>query len=123
MFEAILWAGTGALLYRFLATMMAVGHASIFANKIIKQTLFLLGSAASDVAFIKELKNKVAHEALTPEQAEWIKKVDDKLFEDWKANSIQMFHNAFTGNTSSLVKFRDWKEAMTYLDKEIKENK
>lgn len=123
MLSALLWAFTGALVYKVLATMMAVGHASIFTKKVIKQTLFLLNSAASDVAFIKQLKNKVAHEALTPEQAEWIKKVDDKLFDDWKLNSIRMFHNTFTGNTSSLVEFKDWQEAMAYLDKETKENK
>ena len=47
MLSALLWAFTGALVYKVLATMMAVGHASIFTKKVIKQTLFLLNSAAA----------------------------------------------------------------------------
>lgn len=120
MLNSLLWAVIGAVLYKILATIFQIGHAGLLAKNIISHCLRLLGEVASDVAFIKQLKHKVAQEALSEEQANYIKELDDQMFEDWKERSILKFHQSFSGNTSSLIKFANWKEAMQYLDQEIK---
>ena len=120
MLNAILWAVAGATIYKFLATVFQIGHATIFAKKVISHCLVLLGDVAVDVEFLKELKHRVSMQTLTEEQAEYIKELDDKLLDNWKKNSIRIFHSTFTGNMSSFVKFTNWSEAMKQLEEEIK---
>ena len=120
MLNAILWATAGAVIYKFLATVFQIGHATIFAQKVITHCLILLGEVAHDIAFLKELKHRVSLQTLTKEQAEYIKDLDDQLLDNWKNNSIRIFHNTFTGNMSSFVKFSNWSEAMKQLEEEVK---
>ena len=120
MLNSLMWAVIGAIIYKILATVFQIGHATLFAQKVITHCLMLLGDVAADVEFLKELKHRVSMQALSEDQAEYIKQLDDKLLNNWKKNAIRIFHTTFTGNMSNFVKFSDWSEAMKQLEEEIK---
>ena len=77
----LLWALSGALLYRISCLILNYARASLFFKEIITRCLILTGGMVEHIAFMQELKYQIMHQNnLDEEQIKFIKQVDEKNF-------------------------------------------
>ena len=114
----IVWAVFGAISFKVASSLFSFGHYSLFAKKVLTHSLMLVGTVVEDLAFTRELKYlQMAKSGMSPEEIDFIKKVDEQALKNWKESSINLFKGSFPGPLESIVKFNNWKEAMQELDR------
>ncbi len=83
--------------------------------------LRILIMAHEDYAYLKEKKSMMMHKMGVEEnEIKMTKNIDDANIAKWQHTSINKFLLAIPPRFKKLVEYRDWRGAMTYLNKFIK---
>ena len=82
-----------------------------------EDALKLLGTAAQDIAYIRQLKHQTVEKYGDSEQLKIIKNTDDHVFSSWKRTAGENFKQNFPEPYNKAIEFNNWDEAMEVLDK------
>jgi hypothetical protein len=121
MYELI-WFVAGAITYKFLSKLFALGQAAVVFKHIEINILVILASLTEDISFIKALRYKTMKDSgVDPEQIEKNRVLDDEFFDAWKVSCI---YNMRT-STPRYIKpsFSTWNEGMNLMNKFYKDQK
>jgi len=117
----LMWFLLGALTYKLLAKMLNIGKVILLLQEVQIDCLQLLGTVVEDVAFIRTLKYKTMKKALaTSEQVKQAQEIDEQALSLWKETAIRKLIENFPKKFRSLIKFKNWREAMNFLNKYYK---
>ena len=92
----------------------------MFMDNSATTALKLLGTAAEDIAFIRQLKYQVVEKYGDSEQLKIIINTDEHVLQSWKRNAIYNFKNNYPKPYNKMLSFNTWDEAMASLDKVYK---
>ena len=107
----------------FLARFFEVVHTWRMVKETIVWLLYMCGKIEEDVAFLQEMKNQHMHKAeFTKEQIREFKKVDERYLTNWRDSVILSLIKRSPPHFRSLLPFKDWREAMRFMDKELKDD-
>ena len=114
----LLWFLAGIVSCRFASTIINYSHGGAFIQEINKYALLLIGLMSEDINFIRQRKYLLLKEVDIPEsEINFIKEMDEKVFDGWKLTVISRFFNAYPKYLHKLVPFEDWDGAMEELTK------
>ena len=107
----------------FLARFFEVVHTWRMVRQTVVWLLYMCSKIVEDVAFLQELKRTHMRKAeFTTEQIQDFEKVDDQYLTNWKDSVILSLVKTSPPHFRSLVPFKDWREAMRYMEKELKDD-
>ena len=105
----------------FLARFLEVVHTWKLVQETVVYLLFMCSKIAEDVAFLEEVKRKHMHKAdFTREQIREFQKVDEQTLTNWKNSVILSIVKRAPPHFRSMLPFRDWQEAMKFMDKTLR---
>ena len=105
----------------FLARFFEVVHTWRMVKETIVWFLYMCSKIVEDVAFLQEVKNTHMRKAdFTAEQIREFEKVDEKYLTNWKDSVILSLVKRSPPHFRSLLPFTDWREAMRFMEKELK---
>ena len=115
--NSFLWFILGFAFCRIMQNLYIIGKISIFMRKAAEDALKLLGTAAEDIAYIRQLKHQTVEKYGDSEQLKRIKNTDDHVFNSWKRSAVENFKRNFPEPYNKAIEFKNWDEAMEVLDK------
>jgi len=101
---------------RILHNLYLIGGVTVFMRNTAENALKLLGAAAEDMAFMKQLKYQTVENYGDKEQLKVIKNTDDYVFNAWKRKTIEDYKRHFPAPYNRRLTFDTWEEAMQQLD-------
>lgn len=105
----------------FLARFFEVIHTWRMVKETIVWVLYMCAKLVEDVAFLQEVKNSHMQKAeFSPQQIAEFKKVDERYLTNWKDSVILSLVKRAPPHFQSLLPFTDWREAMRFMEKELK---
>ena len=105
----------------FLARFFEVIHTWRMVKETIVWVLYMCAKLVEDVAFLQEVKNSHMQKAeFSPQQIAEFKKVDERYLTNWKDSVILSLVKRAHPHFQSLLPFTDWREAMRFMEKELK---
>lgn len=107
----------GIFTAKVFSGLISLGLSAIIVRSAMESSLRLLGNAATDMAYIKQLKHKTMKENGVSDDT--IQSENSKLegeFGMWKLNSIQNIKLALSDRYEFMADFHDWEQAMGKLD-------
>jgi len=111
-----LWFISGALIYKFLLTMLGMAQRTHVIQQLQINILTFLGTVLEDIAYIKALKYRTMQETqVDPNQIKLAKMRDEEFFEEWKTSCIQKIHNSVPSYVR--LSFDNWQEGIALLNK------
>ena len=116
--ENLLWFLMGVICANILTRLMAFGRMGLFTENVSNQCLKLLGAVHEDVAFIKQMKERMLVEMGTPENEIKIQvNIDDYALRSWRRASVNNFISGYPRQFRTNIGFYDWSTAMQKLNK------
>tara|TARA_Y100000296_G_C5177562_1_gene261022 strand:+ start:3308 stop:3625 length:318 start_codon:yes stop_codon:yes gene_type:complete len=85
-------------------------------SRAVENALKLLGGAAENMAYMRQLKYQTVENYGDKEHLKVIKNTDDHDFNTWKLKAIQDFKECFPSPYDAHIPFNDWDGAMRVLD-------
>jgi hypothetical protein len=105
----------------FLARFFEVIHTWRMVKETVVWLLYMCSKIVEDVAFLQEVKRTHMHQAeFTPEQIRQFEEVDDKYLTNWKDSVILGLVKRAPPHFRSMLPFKDWREAMRFMNDELK---
>jgi len=115
-----LWFVLGIFSYRVVASILTYGHMSIFMDDLRNNILKLLAVTMEDIVQLREHKYIIMKEVDLPEEEiQAAREADKKTLSVWKESIVARFIVHWPKYYRSLLKFDNWREAMSEL-KEVK---
>jgi len=106
----------GFIFCRILHNLYIIGGVTIFMRNAAENALKLLGNAAEDIAFIRQLKYQTVEKYGDTEHLKVIRNTDDYVFNTWKRTAIENYKQNFPAPYNKNIAFDTWEEAMKALD-------
>jgi len=106
----------GFMLCRLLHSLYMMGRITLFMHKSAEDALKLLGNAAEDMAYMRQLKYQTVEKYGDKEQLKVIKNIDDYVFNAWKRKAIGNYKHHFPAPYNKSIPFSTWEEAMQVLN-------
>ena len=107
----------------FLARFFEVVHTWRIVKETIVWLLYMCSKIVEDVAFLQEVKkNHMQKAEFTSEQIREFEKVDERYLTNWKDSVILSLVKRSPPHFRSLLPFTDWREAMRFMEKELKDD-
>ena len=105
----------------FLSRLFEGVHTWRMVRETIVWLLYMCSKLVEDVAFLQEVKNSHMHKSeFTEEQIQEFKKVDERYLTNWKNSVILSLVKRSPPHFRSLLPFKDWREAMQFMEKELR---
>ena len=105
----------------FVARFLEVGHTWRMVQETITHLLWMCSKIVEDVAFLQEVKRSHMRKAeFTTEQIRQFDEVDDKYLTNWKDSVILGLVKRAPPHFRSMLPFKDWREAMRFMNDELK---
>lgn len=105
----------------FLARLLEVVHTWRMVKETIVWLLYMCSKIVEDVAFLQEVKKTHMRKAdFTPQQIRQFQEVDDKYLTNWKDSVILGLVKRAPPHFRSMLPFKDWREAMRFMNDELK---
>jgi len=105
----------------FLARFLEVIHTWRIVKETIVWLLYMCSKIVEDTAFLEEVKNSHMRKAeFSEEQIREFKKVDERYLTNWKDSVILSLVKRAPPHFRSLIPFTDWREAMRFMEQELK---
>lgn len=106
----------------FLARFIEVVHTWRMVKETVIWLLHMCSKLVEDVAFLEEVKRTHMRQAeFTQEQIQEFEKVDKRYLTNWKDSVILALVKRAPPHFKSLLPFTDWNEAMSYMNKELRD--
>ena len=107
----------------FLARFFEVIHTWRMVRETIVWLLYMCSKLVEDVIFLQEVKKNHMHKAeFTSAQIREFEKVDEKYLTNWKDSVILSLVKRSPPHFRSMLPFKDWHEAMRFMQKELKDD-
>jgi len=105
----------------YLARLFEVIHLWRLAQETIAHLLLMCAKITEDVAFLEEVKRKHMTRAdFSKEQIRQFQEVDKRTLTNWKDSVILSIVKKAPPHFRSLLPFKDWNEAMTFMNDSLK---
>jgi hypothetical protein len=105
----------------FLARLLEVIHTWRMVQQTVVYLLWMCSKLVEDVAFLQEVKRSHMRKAeFTSEQVRQFEEVDDKYLTNWKDSVILGLVKRAPPHFRSMLPFKDWREAMQFMEQELK---
>ena len=105
----------------FLARFFEVIHTWRMVKETIVWLLYMCSKLVEDVAFLQEVKkNHLRKAEYTPAQIREFEKIDERYLTNWKNSVILSLVKRSPPHFRSLVPFKDWREAMRFMEEELR---
>jgi hypothetical protein len=105
----------------FLARLLEVIHTWRMVQQTIVYLLWMCSKLVEDVAFLQEVKRSHMRKAeFTSEQIREFEEVDNKYLTNWKDSVILGLVKRAPPHFRSMLPFKDWREAMQFMEQELK---
>tara|TARA_R110002020_G_scaffold66563_19_gene175017 strand:- start:3410 stop:3790 length:381 start_codon:yes stop_codon:yes gene_type:complete len=115
LLEAALWFGMGVLSYKLMAYLVGYGRSAAMIQKTIFGLLLML--KYYDKVFQSEKDKIVAKIKEENPDATASHKLLDLTLEAWRFQSVRSIKKYLPPNLQGLAAFKDWDEAMRFIDK------
>lgn len=107
----------GVFSCKFFTQFFEVSHAAHLVEKTVYRCLLICAKIHEDIVFLKEIKYKHLREAGYEEKKiREFMSIDDKITDNWKESIIQNILINSPRVFSFVLKFTNWKEAMSQLN-------
>ena len=105
----------------FLARFFEVVHTWRMVKETVVWLLYMCSKLVEDAAFLEEVKNQHMRKAeFTEDQIREFKKVDERYLTNWKDSVILSLVKRSPPHFRAFIPFTDWREAMRFMEKELK---
>ena len=106
----------------WLARLFEVIHTWRIVQETVVYLLMMCNKIVEDVAFLSEVKRKHMEEAdFTEEQIRKFEEVDQKTLTNWQDSVILSLVKRAPPHFRSLLPFKDWSEAMRFMNSALRE--
>tara|TARA_R110000824_G_scaffold282955_4_gene471234 strand:+ start:1165 stop:1551 length:387 start_codon:yes stop_codon:yes gene_type:complete len=118
MLTYALWFFFGALLHKFLALALRLGHNLIIFEKTTDSILSILDAVSRDVEKASEIKRRFLRDTDIPDKIiNNIEETDKKLLNEWKSVIISKMIACTPRSYYKYIKYTSWDEAMPRVEK------
>ena len=119
-----IWFLAGFLVSDIIGRLASLTRAYLMFKQVELDCLTLIGTAAKDYAFMKEVKKQSLEAALSTSRANEIKiqdNIDEHAFQSWKSVVIKNMISNYPFKFRKNLRYYNWSTAMEYLTEQLKE--
>ena len=122
MVFVVLGFGAGVFTSFYLTRFFEVIHMWRLFREVLAHLLLMCLKIVEDVSFLEEVKKKHMQQAdFTPQQIRQFREVDERTLTNWKDSVILSLVSKAPPSFRSMMPFRNWDEAMRFLNQTLKQ--
>jgi len=123
LIESLGWYVLGIFSYRIGTSLFNTSRAMIVFSEAVYYSLTVLKISHENILSAQELKIEAMKNAgVEQELIDASKKVDNEFLETWRITSLYMLQKSLPPAYKPLASFKNWFQAMRYLDKRLRKN-
>tara|TARA_R100001163_G_C5054732_1_gene191259 strand:+ start:1242 stop:1625 length:384 start_codon:yes stop_codon:yes gene_type:complete len=113
----------GIVTAKVFGGLFSLGISVAIIRNAVETSLRLLGNAAIDMAYIKQLKQKTLIESgESKRNIDALCSIQEKELDRWKSQALQNIKTTLSDRYKFMADFNDWEQAMEKLDEIYKTN-
>ena len=111
-----LWFILGVFSYRIISGILQYGHLSMLLERQLNHILIILNILSEDLDKALEMKYSIMEDLnISEEEVKEIKEVDKKSFKVWREMTIARIITHWPKSYKKLIRFNNWREAVSQL--------
>jgi|TARA_R100001163_G_C5067066_1_gene205915 hypothetical protein len=123
LIESLGWYALGIFSYRIGTSLFNTSRAMLTFSEAVYYSLTVLKISHDNILSAQELKIEAMKNAgVEQELIDASKKVDNEFLETWRITSLYVLQKSLPPAYKPLVSFKNWFQAMRYLDKRLRKN-
>ena len=123
LIESLGWYVLGIISYKVGSSLFNTTRAMMVFSEAVYYSLTVLKISHQNILSAQEVKiEAMKNSGVEQNLIDASKKVDEEFLETWRITSLYVLHKSLPAAYKPLASFKNWFQAMRYLDKRIRKN-